>query len=194
MRVQLGAVAPSPPCRPIARGASVFGLTGPVLRPSFRPVLARNRLESASRGAGSFTLKKLECSKQALRLRAQPDSPDLSSAAIGQSICPHGLIYRTYLDLLDGAGGPQKTRFEGRVSKALASGVLATLEDESFFISKKFHFQPVALHLADFSSLPTSNPGPTSLACECRMSVRAFERSPVRPFARRLARRCRAQA
>ena len=30
------------------------------------------------------------------------------------------------------------------VSKALAFSVLATLEDESFFISPKFHFQPVA--------------------------------------------------
>ena len=45
----------------------------------------------------------------------------------------------------------------------LRAGWLAGL-----FISPKFHFQPVALHLADFSSLPTSNPGPTSLACECR--------------------------
>ena len=30
------------------------------------------------------------------------------------------------------------------MSKALAFSVLATLEDESFFISPKFHFQPVA--------------------------------------------------
>ena len=45
------------------------------------------------------------------------------------------------------------------MSKALASGVLATLEDESFFISPKFHFQPVALDLAKFLE-PTDFPTP----------------------------------
>ena len=57
---------------------------------------------------------------------------------------------------------------------ALASGVLATLEDESFFISPKFHFQPVALDLVEFLRVPTFKPPTSQPGLTSRLPARSL--------------------
>ena len=49
-----------------AGGGSPFGATAPSRPVNVVPELTRGALDRVSRGAGRFTLKKLECSKQAV--------------------------------------------------------------------------------------------------------------------------------
>ena len=58
------------------------------------------------------------------------------------------------------------------MSKALAFSVLATLEDESFFISPKFHFQPVASALCRILNTKNFWPSPFPSRFPARLDAR----------------------